>query len=144
VRTVVQCAQPAPWRKKRMEMYLTCMSSFDMCPLLSLILLYVSQHRSLTAIRRVDRVLSFSPDVRIGTPPTPSSTGECVPLFGWGGGYTFACGRGGGGSQFRRGDRQCDTLGMYVKSMSMSMSKELRSDQPVQYLNNSSHGQNLR
>ncbi len=33
----------------------------------------------------------------------------------WFRGDTFACGRGGGGSQFGRGDRHCGTLGIYVR-----------------------------
>ncbi len=39
---------------------------------------------------------------------------KSIPLFG-GGGYTLARGRGGGGSQFGRGDRHCGTLGIYVQ-----------------------------
>ncbi len=49
---------------------------------------------------RVDRVLDFF---------------SSRPNWDFPGGYTLACGRGGGGgSQFRRGDRHCGTLGLYV------------------------------
>ncbi len=42
--------------------------------------------------------------------PTPSPAGECALPFLVGGGGTLARGRGGGGSQIRRGDTHCDTL----------------------------------
>ncbi len=38
---------------------------------------------------------------------------KCAPRFR-GGGDTLACGKGGGGSQFGRGDRHYGTLGIYV------------------------------
>jgi hypothetical protein len=48
-------------------------------------------------------------------PHTPSLAGECVPFPLVPGGDTLTCGSGGGGgSQFRRGDRHCGTLGIYV------------------------------
>jgi hypothetical protein len=50
-------------------------------------------------------------------PPPSSTPGECVPpTFVWGGGDThLLAGEGDGGSQFRRGDRHCVTLGtVYV------------------------------
>jgi hypothetical protein len=37
-----------------------------------------------------------------------------VCQFGSGGGATLACGRGGGKSQFGRGDRHCGSIGIYV------------------------------
>jgi hypothetical protein len=57
---------------------------------------------------------AFSPVVRIGTPPTPSPAGECVPTIWFRGRDTLACGRGGGGTHFGRGDIHCGTLGTYV------------------------------
>jgi hypothetical protein len=62
---------------------------------------------------RVDRVLGFFSSRPNWDPPTPSPAGECVPLFG-SGGDTLACGKGGGGSQFGRGDRHYGTLSIYV------------------------------
>ncbi len=65
-------------------------------------------HRHIVSRHRVDGVLSFlsSRPNWIGTLPTPSHAGECVPptLFG-SGGSTLACGGGNGVSQFQRGDR---------------------------------------
>ncbi len=55
-------------------------------------------------------MLAFSPVVRIGNPPPPHPQARLSPP----GQDTLACGRGGGGSQFRRGDRHCGTLGIYV------------------------------
>ncbi len=50
-------------------------------------------------------MLGCSPAVRIGTPHPLCMCSE--------GEDTLACGRGGGGSQFGRGDRHCGTLGIY-------------------------------
>jgi hypothetical protein len=47
---------------------------------------------------RVDRVLSFSPVVGVGTPPTPHPQAR----------------EGVGDYQFRRGDIHCGTLNVYV------------------------------
>jgi hypothetical protein len=65
---------------------------------------------------RIDRVLGFFlQSSELGSPPTPSPSGKCVPpLIPEGKGDTLACGRGGGGSQLGRGDRHCGTLGTYV------------------------------
>ncbi len=61
---------------------------------------------------RVDRVLGLLSSSELGL------AGECMCspflLFGGGGEGTLACGRGGGGSQFRGGDRHCGILGIYV------------------------------
>ncbi len=68
---------------------------------------------------RVNRVLSFSPVVGLGT-PTPSPASECVPPLLWfrgGGGthYTLAYGRGGGGPIPTRGQTlMYFFLGIYV------------------------------
>ncbi len=56
------------------------------------------------SFHRVGRVLSFSPVVGIGTPPTPQPRASAPPPFGSGGRVTLAGERGGGESQFRRGD----------------------------------------
>jgi hypothetical protein len=66
---------------------------------------------------RVDRVLSFLYDrPNWDSPPHPLARRQvCTPpppQFQWEG--TLACGRGGGGSQFQRGDRHCGTLGIHV------------------------------
>jgi hypothetical protein len=53
---------------------------------------------------REDRMLSFSPVVGTGTLPPPHPPASVPPRFGSGERGTLACGRGGGGSQFRRGD----------------------------------------
>ncbi len=72
------------------------------------------------ASHRVDRVLGFfasHPNWDSPTPsPAASQAGVSLNPVGSGGGegYTNARGRGGGGSQFRRGDRHCGTLGIYV------------------------------
>jgi hypothetical protein len=69
---------------------------------------------------RVDRVLGFfsnRPNWDSPTSPPHQLASVSSPSFvsGWGGGgYTLACGRGCGGSQFRRGDGHCATLGIYV------------------------------
>ncbi len=48
---------------------------------------------------RVDRVLGFFSSRPNWDPHTPSPAGECVsPPLVWGGGYTLACGKRGGGS----------------------------------------------
>jgi hypothetical protein len=65
---------------------------------------------------RVDRMLSFSPIVGIGTPlpPHPRETVFPHPLLwlggGGGGGTHTLAGEGLGGVQFRRGDRHCCTV----------------------------------
>jgi hypothetical protein len=64
---------------------------------------------------RVDRVLGFFSSRPHWNSPTPSPAGECVPPpFGWGGGAHSLAGEWLGESQFRRGDRHCSTLGIYV------------------------------
>ncbi len=65
----------------------------------------------------IDRVLSFLSSSPYWDSPTPSHAGECVPPPPpppAPGVSTLAWGRGGGGSQFQRGDRHCGTLGVYV------------------------------
>jgi hypothetical protein len=65
---------------------------------------------------RVYRVLSFLSSRRNWNSPTPSPTDECVPPpLVWGTGYTLfgLRQRGVGESQFRRGDIDCGTLGIY-------------------------------
>ncbi len=75
----------------------------------------LNKSAAVPSYHRVDRVLGFSPVVHVGTPP-PSPAGECIPPpFGWGVGGQPRLrerGLGGGGSQFRRGDRQRGTLGI--------------------------------
>jgi hypothetical protein len=61
---------------------------------------------------RVDIVLGFFSSRPNWDPPIPSPAAECVPHLVQG--VQFACRRGLGGSQFRRGDRHCGTLGIYV------------------------------
>jgi hypothetical protein len=66
---------------------------------------------------RVDRVLTFLSSRPNLDSPTPSPAGVCVPhpypLVQGGGTHTLA-GEGVGESKFRRGDRHCATLGIYV------------------------------
>jgi hypothetical protein len=68
--------------------------------------------------RRVDRVLGFFSSSPNWDSPTPSPVGECVPPPLWFRGWVQTGLRErvwwGGGSQFRRGDRHCGTLGIYV------------------------------
>jgi hypothetical protein len=66
-----------------------------------------------TDYRVVDRVQGFFSSPELG-PPAPSTAGECVPLPLVPGGDTLTCVWGGGGSQFRWGDRHCGTLGIYI------------------------------
>jgi hypothetical protein len=66
----------------------------------------VEQRGFTTQSRQNARLFSIRPNW------DPSPAGECIsPCFGSGGRGTLACGRGGGESQFRRGDRHCGTLG---------------------------------
>ncbi len=54
--------------------------------------------------------------------PTPSPAGERVlPPFGSGGGTHSLAGEEVGGSQFRRGDRHCGTLGKYCISLPLGL-----------------------
>ncbi len=70
--------------------------------------LLVVRPESISLPHRVDRALSFFFSGWNWDSPTPSPAGECAPPLVTGGGRgTLACGRGGGGSQFRRGDIHC-------------------------------------
>jgi hypothetical protein len=64
-----------------------------------------------------DRVLSFSPVIGIGLPHPLTRRRMCSPLLWWGGGgegtHSLA-GERVGWAQFRRGDRHCCALGIYV------------------------------
>jgi hypothetical protein len=66
---------------------------------------------------RVDGVLGLFSSSELGLAhPLTRRRVHVFPLPFVGGGLegTLACGRGGGGSQFRRGDRHCGILGIYV------------------------------
>jgi hypothetical protein len=64
---------------------------------------------------RVDRVLSLSPVVGIGTPPPPYPQASVpTPPPGSGGRVHSLAVEGKAGSQFQRGDRHRGTLGIYV------------------------------
>ncbi len=60
---------------------------------------------------RVDRVLGFLSSRLNWDLLAPSPAGKCAPRFGSGGGHTGLREK---GSQFRRGDRHCGTLGIFV------------------------------
>ncbi len=66
-------------------------------------------------IHRVNRVPGFFFSRPNWDTLTPSPEGECVPLW-FRGAEILACGRGGGGSQFGRGDRHRGTLGINILS----------------------------
>ncbi len=60
--------------------------------------------------------------------PHPLTEGECAPPPpGSGGGGTLACARGDMGFKFRRGDRHCGTLDIYV------LCREQNTNQPPLY-----------
>ena len=63
---------------------------------------------------RLGRVLSFSPVVGIGTPPTPHPQASVPPLPVLGGGAHSLAREGLGESQFRRGCIHCDNLYIYA------------------------------
>jgi hypothetical protein len=63
---------------------------------------------------QVGRVLSFSPVVGIGTPPTPHPRASVCPHLVPGGGALSLAREGMGESQFRRGDINCATLYIYA------------------------------
>jgi hypothetical protein len=64
-------------------------------------------------LHRVGRVLSFSPVVGIGTPPTPHPQASVPPPVLGGGAHSLAR-EGLGVSQFRRWGIHCGTLYIYV------------------------------
>jgi hypothetical protein len=72
----------------------------------------------------MDRVLRFSPVVGTVTPPPPHLLASLfpLPLVQEGGTHTRLRDRGWGG-QFRRGDRHCCTLGIYVLCVRMTCEK---------------------
>jgi hypothetical protein len=88
---------------------------------------YFLLHKSaaVPVYHRVDRVQAFSPVVHIGTPPPPhpQASVSLPPL--WLGGAHSPGGKRLGGSQFRRGDRHCGTLGKYVL-FALYLSREFR------------------
>jgi hypothetical protein len=63
---------------------------------------------------RVGRVLSFSPVVGIGTPPTPHPQASVSPPLVLGEEARLPAREGAGESQFRRGDIHCGTLYIIV------------------------------
>jgi hypothetical protein len=66
---------------------------------------YVAASFFFCADHRVDRVLRFFSNRPNWDSPIPSPAGECAPRL--------VAGEG-GGSQFRRGDRHCSSLDIYV------------------------------
>ncbi len=74
----------------------------------------VCTSRRVGGSHRVGRVISFSPVVGIGTPPTPHPQASVPPTHGTGGRGTLAGDKGVGESHFRRGDIHCGTLYIYV------------------------------
>jgi hypothetical protein len=77
-----------------------------------------------TSLHRVGKVLSFSPVVGIGTPPTPHPHASVPPppLVPGGGVHSLAI-EGVGESQFRRVDIHCGTLYIYVLCASLHSAK---------------------
>jgi hypothetical protein len=84
--------------------------------------------------------LAFSPVVRIGNPLPlhPQARLSLPPLGSAEGEDTLSCGRGGGGSQFRRGDRHYGTLGIYSRYVLCGSKKRSESERPS--LNIASYG----
>jgi hypothetical protein len=76
------------------------------------ILLYIPLHKKVSSTHRVDRVLGFFSS-RLLHPPHPHARVFPPPLVQGGDIHSLA-GEGMGGSQFRRENRRCGTLGIYV------------------------------